>query len=145
MGVIAFPGDHVYANVMSIFDPKRIINKTRNNVFFIGVKTPLGFDYLTNYTSTNANVRYLKVYADTTDIYNLQGKTLCVGSIDGTDKTPFIVSAGNVTAIGKINYGSGGVSTVTVPEEMWIQFGSGNVVQTLHRKNYANQTTVQLF
>ena len=112
-------------------DVNAIDCSSRNNVFFIGVKTPLGFDYLTNYTSTNANVRYLKVYADTTDIYNLQGKTLCVGSIDGTDKTPFIVSAGNVTAIGKINYGSGGVSTVTVP--------------TLQRKKYANQTTVQIF
>ena len=118
---------------------------TRNNVFFIGIRTPLGFDYLTNYTNSFANVRYLKVYADTTDIYNLQGKTLCVGSISGTDKSPFIVGNGNITAIGKINYGQGGVSTVTVPEEFWITFGSGNVVQTLHRKNYANQTTVQIF
>ena len=55
------------------------------------------------------------------------------------------MASGNVTAIGRINYGQGGVSTVTVPEEMWIQFGPGNVVQTLHRKNYANQTTVQIF
>ena len=118
---------------------------TRDEVFFIGTKTPLGFDYLTNYTPTNANVCFFKVYADTTSVYNLQGKTLCVGSINGTDKGPFNVPTGNVTAIGRINYGNGGVSTATVTEEFWIQFGSGNVVQTLHRKNYANQTTVQIF
>ena len=75
----------------------------------------------------------------------MQGKKLCVGSINGTDKNPFNVSSGNVTAIGRINYGTGGVSTVTVSEEFWIQFGSGDVIQTLHRKNYANQTTVQVF
>ena len=118
---------------------------TKDEVFFIGVKTPLGFDYLTNYSNPFANYSYFKVYADTTSVYNLQGKTLCVGSINGTDKGPFNVGAGQVTAIGRINYGQGGVSTVTVTEEMWIQFGSGNVVQTLHRKNYANQTTVQIF
>ena len=118
---------------------------SRNDVFFIGVKTPLASNYLTDYSYPIANVRYLKVYADTTDVYNLQGKTLCVGSIDGTDKNPFIVGNGNITAIGRINYGQGGVSTTTVPEEFWITFGSGNVVQTLHRKNYANETTIQIF
>ena len=114
-------------------------------MFFIGVQTPLASNYLTDYSYATANIRYLKVYADTTDVYNLQGKTLCVGSIDGTDKNPFIVGNGNITAIGRINYGQGGVSTVTVPEEFWITFGSGNVVQTLHRKNYANETTIQIF
>ena len=118
---------------------------TRNEVFFIGTKTPLAFDYLTDYSYSTANLCYFKVYADTNSVYNLQGKTLCVGSINGTDKGPFKVPAGNVTAIGRINYGQGGVSTATITEEFWIQFGSGNVVQTLHRKNYANQTTVQIF
>jgi len=118
---------------------------TRNVVFFIGVQTPLATNFLTDYSYSFANFRYLKVYSDSANVYNLQGKTLCLGSINGTDKSPFITSAGNVTAIGKINYGQGGASTTTVPEEFWIQFGPGNVVQTLHRKNYANQTTVQIF
>jgi hypothetical protein len=118
---------------------------SRNEVFFIGVRIPLASNYLTDYSYATSNFRYFKVYADTTDVYNLQGKTLCVGSIDGTDKSPYIVGNGNITAIGRINYGQGGVSTVTVPEEFWITFGSGNVIQTLHRKNYANQTTVQIF
>ena len=117
----------------------------RNEVFFIGVRTPLGTDYLTNYSYATANIRYLRVYSDVNSVYNMQGKKLCVGSINGTDKNPFVVAPGNVTAIGRINYGTGGVSTVTVPEEFWIQFSSNNVIQSLHRKNYANQTTVQVF
>ena len=136
--------DCVY-EILQPADVNFIDCNTRDEVFFIGVRTPLAFDYLTDYSYSTSNVCYFKVYADTNSVYNLQGKTLCVGSINGTDKGPFKVPTGNVTAIGRINYGNGGVSTVTVTEEFWIQFGSGNVVQTLHRKNYANQTTVQIF
>ena len=126
-------------------NPSLTVCSSRNDSFWIGTRTPLETNYLTNYTYTTGNLGLLNVFTDVSSIYQLQGKKLCSSSDGGITKSPFLPANGNITVIGKINYGSGGVSTVTVPEEFWIQFGSGGLITTMHRKNYANQTTTQIF
>lgn len=126
-------------------DPNTVVCTTRNNSFWIGVQSPVSTNYPFEYNRTVSNLGILNVFSDANSVYNLQGKRLCISSDSGVTKTPLIAGAGQLTVIGKINYTPSGVSTVTVPEEFIIFFGSGNTVASLFRKNYANQTTVQIF
>ena len=126
-------------------DPTLIVCTSKTNSFWIGTRIPLPFTFLFEYGWLTANWGVTNLYSDSNSVYNLQGKTFCLSSDAGVTKTPFVPPTGQWTAIGMINYGGGGVSTTTVPEEFWIQFGSGGIVNTMYRKNYANQTTVQIF
>ena len=126
-------------------DPTLIVCTSKTNSFWIGTRIPLPFTFLYEYGWTTANWATLNLYSDVNSVYNLQGKTFCSSTDGGITKTPYVPGTGLWTAIGMINYGGGGVSTTTVPEEFWIQFGSAGIVQSMYRKNYANQTTVQIF
>ena len=126
-------------------DPNLIVCTSRVHSFWAGIKTPVYTNYLTDYTYSFDNLGYINLYADVNTLYQLKGKKVCISYDGGVTKTPFVPGAGSITVIGKINYGQGGVSTVTVPDAFYIVFGSGGLISTMHRKNYANQTTVQIF
>tara|TARA_R110000803_G_scaffold16748_2_gene45929 strand:- start:1518 stop:3044 length:1527 start_codon:yes stop_codon:yes gene_type:complete len=126
-------------------DPTNIDCDSRTHSFWIGIKTPTGQDYINEYTDVNSHFGQANVYADVSSVYQLQGKTLCLSADGGDTKGSFLPPSGNLTVIGRTNYGTGGVSTVTVSEEFIIFFGSGGAISSMYRKNYANQTTVQIF
>ena len=126
-------------------DPNLVVCTSRNESYFIGIATPLSNNYINEYTNVNSNIGSANVFSDANSVYNLQGKKLCISYDGGVTKTPFLPAAGNLTVIGRVNYGLPGVSTVTVPEEIVIFFGSGGAIISMFRKNYANQTTVQIF
>ena len=126
-------------------DPSFDTCAPKTNGFYIGITTPTPSDYTTVYTYAKSNIGVTNVFSDVSSIYDLKGKKLCSSNDGGLNKTPLLASLGNLTVIGKINYGRTGVSTVTVPEEFIIFFGSGGIITSLFRKNYANQTTTQIF
>jgi len=126
-------------------DPSAIVCTGKNNSFFIGIAAPVSTNYLNEYGLNVSNIGFANVYSSANSVYNLQGKKLCVSNDGGATKSPLFAGSGQLTVIGKINYTPSGVSTVTVPEEFVIFFGSNNTITQMFRKNYANQTTVQIF
>jgi len=125
-------------------DPSLTACSGKDNVFYIGIQNPVSFNWRNEFFGT-ANYTYFKVFSDTDNIFNLKGKVLCYSNDNGITKVPTTFGNGQITAINKINYGTGGISTTVVTEEYIIAFGSGQIINGLFRKNYASKTTEQIF
>jgi len=117
----------------------------KNNRFYAGIFTPFPTDWETNFSQPFDNVNLIEYYSDVNSVYNLQGKLMCFSTDGGVTKTRADAARGTYTVIGTVNHGRSGASTTSTPIAFYIEFGSGNLVQHMWRKDYSNKITTQIF